>query len=58
MATLLWLTTLALLTGCSTQNPGTSHETPKVPERLQMAADYSAAHAGDALVVWKRETWC
>jgi hypothetical protein len=40
------------------QNPGTSHETPKVPERLQMAADYSAAHTGDALVMWKRETWC
>ena len=52
MSTLLRVILLALLTGCSTQDPGASSDDPETPNRLQRAADYSAAHAGDALVVW------
>jgi CubicO group peptidase (beta-lactamase class C family) len=52
MNALLCITIIALLTGCSTQDPGAAQDEPETPERLQMAADYSAAHAGDALVVW------
>lgn len=53
MSTLLWVAIIALLTGCSTQDPGASSDAPETPDRLRMAANYSAAHAGDALVVWE-----
>lgn len=53
MSTFLWIAIIALLTGCSTQEPGASREGPEPRDRLEMAADYSAAHAGDALVVWE-----
>ena len=41
-----------LLTGCSTEGAVTSSERP--PDRYALASDYSAAHAGDALIVWER----
>ena len=53
MSTLLWVAIVSPLTGCSTQAPDTSRDAPETPDRLQMAAEYSAAHAGDALVVWE-----
>ena len=41
-----------LLTGCTTDSAVTSPEAS--PDRYALAASYSAAHAGDALLVWER----
>jgi CubicO group peptidase (beta-lactamase class C family) len=52
----LFVATLALLlTGCTPDSSLVSETPPDdPPDRLMMAADYSKAHAGDALVVWER----
>jgi CubicO group peptidase (beta-lactamase class C family) len=52
MSTLLRGALLVFLAGCSTQDPGASPNAPDGPSPLEQAAAYSAAHAGDALVVW------
>jgi CubicO group peptidase (beta-lactamase class C family) len=54
MSTLLWSLVFALLlTGCSTEGSSSPPEEPDTTVALELAAAYSAAQAGDVLLVWR-----